>query len=63
MPATERAEPTLADVEAEFPRWHCWEGVSGLLYASRQRCSPPVLVRGENPADLRDSIVRWLADH
>jgi hypothetical protein len=57
------AQPSLDDVAREFPRWHCWEGVAGMLYAKLERASPPVVLRGEGPADLRDSIVRWLADH
>jgi hypothetical protein len=28
------AEPTLADVERVYPRWHCWKGIAGLVYAS-----------------------------
>ncbi len=57
------AQPTLDDVAREFPRWHCWAGVAGMLYAKLERASPPVVVRGADPATLRDSIVRWLADH
>ncbi len=53
------AEPTLEDVEREWPRWHTWVGVSGLLYASRGLTSPPVLVRGEDAMDLRDQIRGW----
>jgi hypothetical protein len=56
------AEPTLDDIAREYPRWHCWTGVSGLLYASLRHSSPPVAVRGEDPADLRDSIHRAEAD-
>ena len=43
---------------AEFPQWHVWRGVSGLVYARRPRTSPPVVVRGENAVDLRDQIRR-----
>jgi hypothetical protein len=53
------AEPTLAEVAAEFPRWHTWTGISGLVYASRNLTSPPAVVRGEDPADLRDQIRAW----
>ena len=60
--AESTADPALGDVEAEFPRWHCWQGISGLYYASLRRSSPPVVVRGEHPADLRDSILRALGD-
>jgi hypothetical protein len=49
-------EPTLADVEREFPYWHCWRGVAGLLYARRLNSSPPIVVRAENPVNLRDQI-------
>jgi hypothetical protein len=42
----------------EFPRWHVWRGVSGLLYARWLRSSPPVVVRGEDAVDLRDQIRR-----
>jgi hypothetical protein len=43
---------------AEFPQWHVWRGVCGLVYARRPRTSPPVVVRGKDAADLRDQISR-----
>ena len=43
---------------AEFPCWHVWRGVSGLVYARRPRTSPPLVVRAENPADLLAQIRR-----
>jgi hypothetical protein len=43
---------------AEFPQWHVWRGVSGLVYGRRPRTSPPIVVRGEDAADLRDQIRR-----
>jgi hypothetical protein len=43
---------------AEFPHWHVWRGVCGLVYARRPRTSPPVVVRGEDATDLRDRISR-----
>lgn len=57
------AEPALDDIEREFPRWHCWEGISGLLYASRRLTSPPAVVRGEDAVDLRDQIRGWEGRH
>ncbi len=42
----------------EFPQWHVWRGVGGLVYARRPRTSPPVVVRGEDAVDLRDQIRR-----
>lgn len=53
------SEPTLDDVGNQFPRWHCWVGISGLVYARRLRTSPPAVVRGEDPMDLRDQINGW----
>ena len=29
----------------EFPDWHAWEGVNGLLYARRPRSSPAKVAR------------------
>ena len=43
---------------AEFPQWHVWRGVCGLVYARRPRTSPPLVVRGEDAVDLRDQIRR-----
>ena len=37
---------------AEFPHWHVWRGVCGLVYARRPRTSPPLVVRAANPKDL-----------
>jgi hypothetical protein len=42
----------------EFPRWHVWRGICGLVYARALRTSPPVVVRGEDAVDLRDRIRR-----
>jgi len=43
---------------ADFPHWHVWRGVCGLVYARRPRTSPPLVVRGEDAEDLRDQIRR-----
>jgi hypothetical protein len=43
---------------AEFPQWHVWRGVCGMVYTRRPRTSPPVVVRGEDAVDLRDQIRR-----
>jgi hypothetical protein len=51
------------ELERQFPRWHMWQGISGLWYASRRGSSPPVVVRGEDLAGLRDGIRRWLGTH
>jgi hypothetical protein len=43
---------------AEFPHWHVWRGVCGLVYARRPRTSPPLVVRADNPADLGAQVRR-----
>jgi hypothetical protein len=40
----------------EFPHWHVWRGVAGLLYARRPRSSPPRVVRARDTVGLRDQI-------
>ena len=58
----EFAEPTLADVQREFSGWEAWRGTSGRYYArlaARPRAQRAE-VEGEDPRDLRDSIIRWL---
>ena len=66
MPDTEAPnsdpEPTLDDVGREFPAWHCYApGINGLVYANLRGSFPLVVVRGEDPVDLRDEIRRWSA--
>ena len=41
---------------AEFPHWHVWRGVCGLVYARRPRTSPPLVVRADSRADLLAQI-------
>lgn len=56
------AEPTSEDVQAEFPAWHVWRGIAGLLYARRMMSSPPRATRGESPGELRGAMVKEEAD-
>ncbi len=53
-------EPGRDDLAAEFPGWEIWRGVSQLCYGRKPLTSPPVLLRGEDWADLRDQIRGWL---
>jgi hypothetical protein len=58
--STPPAEPTLADVQHEYPAWRCWRGISGLYHAActgQERDGQPE-VTGEGPLDLRDQIRR-----
>jgi hypothetical protein len=57
--AGDEAEDTTPDwwpYAPEFPHWHVWRGVAGLLYARRPRSTPPMVVRAEDPVGLRDRI-------
>jgi hypothetical protein len=47
-------EPTLADVQRDYPGWHCAQGVSGFYYA--EHAATGTQVNGEDPLDLRDQI-------
>jgi hypothetical protein len=51
--------PCKAAVSVSDTRWHCWKGVSGLVYGSRALTSPPAIVRAEDPRDLLDQIQGW----
>jgi hypothetical protein len=48
------AEPTLAEVQEEFPGWRCSEGPNRLCYARHDATG--TRVAGEDPLDLRDQI-------
>jgi hypothetical protein len=58
--ASPQIEPTLDDVAAEYPFWECWRRIAGLCYARKPLTSPPVVLRAEDPQDLRDQIRGWL---
>lgn len=47
----------LAAIDADYPRWHAWEGViAGLLYARCPGSTPPLVVRSTSPDGLRQEI-------
>jgi len=43
-----------------FPGWEFFVGVDRLPYGRRLNTSPPVTLRGEDPVDLRDEILRYM---
>jgi hypothetical protein len=56
----------MADVdglETTFTGWHCWRGVSGIWYARRVRSSPPVVLRAESLAELKELVRKYIAGH
>ena len=46
----------LDDVARRYPDWHRCRGTDRLFYARLRDSDPPVIVRGEDPVDLRDQI-------
>jgi hypothetical protein len=50
------ALPDLDDMRREFPRWHCWEGIAGRLYARLRKSSPPLVVGSATTLGLRERI-------
>jgi hypothetical protein len=41
---------------SEQTGWHCWQGVTGLLYARRPKSSPPKVARAADVDALREAI-------
>jgi hypothetical protein len=54
-------EPTLADVQEQYPQWRCARGISELYYAQHETTGTQVT--GEDPLDLRDQIKAAEARH
>jgi hypothetical protein len=54
-------EPTLAQVQSEFPQWACTRGINRLYHA--KHASTGQQVAGEDPLDLRDQIKAAEAHH
>ena len=57
-PAAVDEAPDWWPYAQQFPHWHVWRGVAGLLYARRPRSSPPKVVRGKDLTTLRDRIIQ-----
>lgn len=54
MTGAPAGEPTLADVQQQYPAWQCARGISGLYYGRHTTTGRQV--QGEDPLDLRDQI-------
>jgi hypothetical protein len=54
-------EPTMAQVQVEYPQWACTQGISGMYYADCPATGQQVT--GEDPLDLRDQIKAAQARH
>jgi len=55
-PAEGAEPPDWWPYASEFPHWHVWRGIAGLLYARRLMSSPPRVVRSQDAGELRDQI-------
>ena len=55
------SEPTLAQVQAQFPHWACTRGINRLYYAKNTGTGQQVA--GKDPLDLRDQIKAAEARH
>lgn len=53
---SDERERALAAVDREYPCWHAWLGLAGLVYARRPSSSPPMVVRSVTIAGLRREI-------
>jgi hypothetical protein len=60
-------EPTLAHLhnDPNLKGWVCWRGLSGTYYARRATMprNTGYDVKGEDPLDLRDMIIKWTWAH
>lgn len=56
----DRRKAEAQAVAAEFPGWESWYGIDSLYHARIKGAIPPVLVRGEDPGDLRDEIIKCI---
>ena len=51
----------LAELRGQFPRWHAWRGVAGLMYVRRMKTSPPPVFRGYTAEALAAQIREYEA--
>ena len=61
MTRDQGGEPTLAEVQAQYPHWRCGQAISGMYFADRPATGQQVT--GEDPLDLRDQIKAAEARH
>ena len=55
--AMEERDRQIQAIGDEFPGWEAWQGlINGLWHARLVGSTPPVMVHGESPGDLREQI-------
>jgi hypothetical protein len=58
-PNNEERTHELLKIAQDYPGWHAWQGtLGGVVYASRSRTSPPLVVR----ATTTDQLARAIED-
>lgn len=62
QPSDHQRSRALADVARDYPPWHPWRGVFGMLYARWPQSSPPLVVRAASVPALREAIESAEAD-
>ena len=51
-------------IGTEFKGWEAWQGlVNGLWHARKVGATPPVMVHGEGPDDLREQIGQLIGQY
>jgi len=48
-----------AEIAGEFPGWEAWQGIDRRWHARIRGATPPVMVHGDDLADLRARIVAY----
>lgn len=57
-------EREIASIAEDFPGWEAWAGLrNGLWHARRLGSTPPQMVHGNNPEDIREQIRLWIVEH
>lgn len=49
--------PEVEALERDYPKWNVWVGlINGQWHARLRGATPPVMVHGDSPADIREEI-------
>jgi hypothetical protein len=60
----EERDAHIRAIGEEFPGWEAWQGlVNGLWHARLAGSTPPVMVHGDSPADIREAIAGLARGH
>jgi hypothetical protein len=51
---------TAESLATEFPGWEAWQGIDRLWHARIRGAVPPVMVHGDDLAELRDQMRAYI---